>query len=689
MNVPLHHKQDAAFLKAVTRDSADKNLRPLNLLLQAAAQTFSDYLLQTQDMAKREQLARQCRRLAADILLLDTDNADALNLLARLALDENAIEDARFLLARALDKHPGNPGCHYSYGHVMLARKQYQQAVESFQQAIDHDNKQLRFYTSLAYTLEKMGNYSDAATIYRRLRTQYKHDAHINSQLIACLHHIDITHYDTSLEEDLLVYLDDEKGDLQYLAKPISTLLSHKYLLTDPNSTVAFEKLINDELLLAALPRVTFTSPQIENLLVLTRKHALELSLYSGEISAETEQFVYALALHNINNGYIHPQSMAEQSLLEELITSLHEETRRDAQADIGELFLLACMYRHPAEVAQDARLSAYPSHWRDAAQNLWLLTRSAVSNDESVPVIPNSHNRISLSIRAQYEHAPYPQWQHLHHRTPTRYRDALLAELSGFVPPAWMNGETLQILVAGCGTGRQAVHIAKYFTQVEVTAIDLSQNSLRHAHAMARKFGVENIRFYQGDILDLNLNRQFHIIECSGVLHHIQEEQLAMQKLLAHLRPDGLLKLGLYSARARTAIAECRRLIHTLGLSSGIQDVRDFRQLVLIKAHEDAHFLRITESPDFYSYSGCVDLLFNAYERHYEPGDLQNMLMEYNLHFHGFSGLQEIVRRQYRECFGDDPDLLNLDHWDMYEQQHPDTFAGMYQFYVSRTTPC
>jgi len=32
-----------------------------------------------------------------------------------------------------------------------------------------------------------------------------------------------------------------------------------------------------------------------------------------------------------------------------------------------------------------------------------------------------------------------------------------------------------------------------------------------------------------------------------------------------------------------------------------------------------------------------------------------------------------------------DDPAMIDLDHWHAFEQEQPDTFAGMYQFWIAK----
>src|SRR5581483_12481339 len=81
------------------------------------------------------------------------------------------------------------------------------------------------------------------------------------------------------------------------------------------------------------------------------------------------------------------------------------------------------------------------------------------------------------------------------------------------------------EILVAGCGTGQQAIMTARRFATARVLAVDLSLASLSYAKRMSRVLGVQNIEYAQADILRLpSLSRSFDLIEATGVLHHMAD---------------------------------------------------------------------------------------------------------------------------------------------------------------------
>ena len=67
----------------------------------------------------------------------------------------------------------------------------------------------------------------------------------------------------------------------------------------------------------------------------------------------------------------------------------------------------------------------------------------------------------------------------------------------------------------------------------------------------------------------------------------------------------------------------------------------------------------------------------------------IANALRDLGLDFAGFDPVEPATAIRYRARFSDDPDMRSLANWSDFEQDHPDTFAGMYQFWASkRSTP-
>ena len=92
----------------------------------------------------------------------------------------------------------------------------------------------------------------------------------------------------------------------------------------------------------------------------------------------------------------------------------------------------------------------------------------------------------------------------------------------------------------------------------------------------------------------------------------------------------------------------------------------------------------RVTQGEDFYSLSGCRDLLFHAQEHRFSLPQLKETLDRLGLRFLGFQ-LGANLLNKYGQQFPDDPEKANLDNWHRFETANPRTFRGMYLFWVQK----
>jgi len=244
-----------------------------------------------------------------------------------------------------------------------------------------------------------------------------------------------------------------------------------------------------------------------------------------------------------------------------------------------------------------------------------------------------------------------------------------------------------IDVLIAGCGTGRQAIVAALGYGQpLHLTAIDLSAASLAYASRMARRYGADSVDFVQADLLDLDLLRQdFDVIEAVGVLHHLAEPLAGWQALVRRLRPGGLMNVAIYSERGRQDVVAARSAIASLGLAPTPEGIRRLRRMVL-DAPADARDWRATvrRFTDFFTLSGCRDLLFNVLEHRFTPLALRSMLNELDLELLSVDVPMAVLAR-YRARFPDDPAGLDLAGWDRFEADDPAIFSGMIGLWCRR----
>jgi hypothetical protein len=79
-------------------------------------------------------------------------------------------------------------------------------------------------------------------------------------------------------------------------------------------------------------------------------------------------------------------------------------------------------------------------------------------------------------------------------------------------------------------------------------------------------------------------------------------------------LRPGGFMRLGIYSELARQDVIAARKFVADRGYTFSETDIRRCRQ-DLTRLANGIQFKSVTKIADFYSTSGCRDLLFHAQE--------------------------------------------------------------------------
>ena len=87
----------------------------------------------------------------------------------------------------------------------------------------------------------------------------------------------------------------------------------------------------------------------------------------------------------------------------------------------------------------------------------------------------------------------------------------------------------------------------------------------------------------------------------------------------------------------------------------------------------------------DFYSLSELRDLLFHVQECSTNLPQIARFLIDNKLQFLGFNQVRHILQR-YRSQFPQDSAMTDLALWDQFEEENPQTFVGMYQFWVQKT---
>jgi SAM-dependent methyltransferase len=242
---------------------------------------------------------------------------------------------------------------------------------------------------------------------------------------------------------------------------------------------------------------------------------------------------------------------------------------------------------------------------------------------------------------------------------------------LKDYVSPA-----APDILIAGCGTGQQSLQCAGRFAKARILAVDLSLASHAFASRMTGKLGMANIKYAQADIMALGtLDRRFDLIECVGVLHHLADPEAGWRILSGLLRPGGVMKIRLYSEAARQDVVAGRALIAKRGYEPSPGGIRRCRQDIAELARKgNAEMTRLSQRDSFFTTNECRDLLFHVQEHRFDLSRIEAALHALKLNFLGF------------EFSGPAPrSPAPLAVWRDFETAHPQTFAGMYEFWVQK----
>ncbi|HEV2286770.1 MAG TPA: methyltransferase [Steroidobacteraceae bacterium] len=447
--------------------------------------------------------------------------------------------------------------------------------------------------------------------------------------------------------------------------------------------------LAGDRLLHAVLGAVPVKSIRLERFLTGARHALLEAAAADRPAAADdlaALPFYAALAQQCFINEYVFDFTAAEEQQAAQCRVRI--EAALDAGAAVPPLLLLAVAACLPLRALRGARRLGAMA--QPAALDAVLRQQLTEPHEEEglragMARLTPLGGGVSAAVRDQYEQNPYPRWVRMPLREEALPLAAELRRTLPFAHLAPLAGEHAPaVLVAGCGTGGDTIAVARRFSGARVLAVDLSLASLAYAKRKTRELGLTNIEYAQADILELGaLPQRFDVVSTIGVLHHLADPFAGWRILVSLLRPGGCMCLGLYSRSARRVVARAREFIAARGYAATPEGIRRFRQDAL-GAHASAEVRSLIRSHAFYSMSDCRDLAFHVTERQLTLAEIGAFLDATNLRFLGFE-LDPRVLSRYRARCGDDPACTDLRNWAAFEAEHPDTFTGMYRFWIQR----
>ena len=151
---------------------------------------------------------------------------------------------------------------------------------------------------------------------------------------------------------------------------------------------------------------------------------------------------------------------------------------------------------------------------------------------------------------------------------------DALMSEIdykewSDYIFRLMLNSqkEVKSILEFGCGTGNITLELAK--KGFDMTAVDLSENMLTVADEKAEEAGLNNIRFYLGDMSNFAIQEKFDaVISCCDCVNYLSDLE-AFNNFIScsidALKPGGILAFDMNTKSKYHDVIKDRTFVYDL----------------------------------------------------------------------------------------------------------------------------
>ena len=449
--------------------------------------------------------------------------------------------------------------------------------------------------------------------------------------------------------------------------------------LFDPGSLQA---MADNPLLLCILRSAPVRNVALEHLLTSLRLSLLGDALADRAVSDSVFALCCALAEQCFINEHVFATTPDEEAQVEQLVSQIETAITAPSRA-IGPIKIAAlAMYRplHVLPFAAGLLERKHPGGLADVVTHQVRQPMEELALRDQIARLTTIDDDVSLRVRQQYEENPYPRWTRAAGGVEPTTIDRHLRELFPTTPFSPVGkSEDVDILIAGCGTGNQAITIAEMFPGARLLAIDLSLASLAFARRNTPAHIAPRLQYAQADILKLaTIDRSFDVIFATGVLHHMADPFEGWRILLTRLRPGGLMNVGLYSRLGCRDVEAARDYISEQGYRSSAAEIRRCRQDLLATP-----FASVARYNDFFSTSECRDMLFHTQESRVDIPAIKTFIAAQGLRFLGF----ELGPRQRQACHAQFAaagwSMSNLDRWHEFETKYPDTFGSMYQIWA------
>jgi hypothetical protein len=408
-----------------------------------------------------------------EALALAPEFADALLNLGNLRAGQGRLEEAVTLLERAAALNAGAPQAHYNLGCARFALGSLQGALDALRRAAALGADFAEVYYKTASVQVALGAVTEAIACYRQALE--RDSDHLGAQhgLLECLNTFPVGVDAARLESVVVPLLRAKSVNPRALGHAAARLLERKHRLdADDRSILSPEhlcdRLLDDEVVRLYLQRTINVSVSLERLLTRCRARWLARASEAVTLAQACRNFVGAVAIQCFLNDFAWAVTLEEESaadVLEQRIIDAYASAILAGEAPdqtlASDLLVYAC-YRPLWRIECAARLRAAPADvWPAALRDVMrVCLHEPLQECDSRPGIDSGtaiRGGVSRAVQAQYEESPYPRWLAI---TRAGVQD-VAQRVQRWCPedgaPAELGGP-LRVLVAGCGTGIDAV---------------------------------------------------------------------------------------------------------------------------------------------------------------------------------------------------------------------------------------
>ena len=476
---------------------------------------------------------------------------------------------------KAIQIDPTYTDAHYNLGIALQELGEHRKAIVYYEKAIHLKPDYAKAYNNLGIALQELGEHRKAINVYKKAISNVPNSIIVNglSDLLKSIKLGNISETNTNDFKDIVLFLYRKNNinhdDIFHISKLLLFFGENENQITkavNSNSSLLKNKviknLLKEELFLLMLQKSLIADKFLEKLLTKLRNEII-FSLIDSNVNIWEESFDFILSLSEqcFLNEYVYVQSKKEISY----VNQLNNKIINNKDINEVEIAILGCYIPLYSSKKIINKLINYKSknilfndliaiHIKEPLDEI-KLANSIKSFDKII-------DSVSKKVREQYEEHPYPRWRYTNKYSHANFLFQLNEEIkpnriehsNKFVNP--------NVLIAGCGTGQHIASVERYLN-ANILGIDLSLKSLAYAKRKTLELDFKNIEFLHADILQLkNLNKKFDVIECVGTLHHMKDPIKGLKILLDLLKPNGFLKLGLYSEIARRNVVKAREFI-------------------------------------------------------------------------------------------------------------------------------